>query len=271
MAAKPGHGGAERRALEIVIPIRHVWWIGLLARHYAARKLHPLWILDANAHWLFRLWARLRLRRVVTVRASAPRAETMLGPAVSVLDCDWVVRMDGDELPSEALVAALHRLAAGELAEASGDIACLACARRWLRLEDGRVVFSRNRLFGREGEDHQYRVFRRAGLAFTEAIHTPGFEVDTRRLRFLGPETCIWHFNWICYSTAERRAKITAYDAQAPDAGSDFRAFYLPEEAPAGTHDWAPCPEPAVAAMCRRIARFRASPLCRLLLRIGPN
>lgn len=267
----PRHGGqGGRRRVEIVIPVRHIWWAGILARHYARRGLEPIWIIDRGSHWLFRLWAALWLRRRVSVRPTAPRAETMLGPVVAGLDCDWVVRLDGDEIPSDGFAALLARLEAGAAPEFE-TAGCLAAARRWLRAEGGRIERSENRLFGRGGEDHQYRIFARAGLEITEAIHTPGFVVPTDRLVFLPPEICIWHVNWICYSAEERRAKIAGYDAQSAGAGSGFRDFYLPEDAAPGTHRWLPCGEAGPAKTAARIARFRAGWLCRLLLRIGPN
>ncbi|MEM1344210.1 MAG: hypothetical protein AAGI34_06465 [Pseudomonadota bacterium] len=265
MTAPLIHGGPGRR-VEIVIPVRHIWWIGILVQFYRARGLDPIWIVDASASWAFRLLARRHCPRLALVHPTAPRAETMLAPVIDALDCDWIVRLDGDELPSDALIETIHGLG-----HDTQHPDFLGSTRAWLRLKDGRIERAHNTIFGPEGQDWQYRILRRSAVEIATEIHTPGFAIDPTRLGYLPGEACLWHFNWICYARHEREAKIAAYDAQKPGAGSDFRQFYLPEEAPPGVHDWQPIHAPGTERILRRIARHRDAVSSRLAVALaGP-
>lgn len=265
--ARPGGNFKRRRRVEVIIPVRNVWWIGILSGYYTAHGVEPVWIVDRTSHPLFLLVARFTCRRRIMVRPKARRAETMLEPVVPRLECDWVVRFDGDELPSERLLERLAEIEAGK--EPALD--CLALVRHWTRHSSDRgFEYSRCALFGPDGIDFQYRAFRRSTLCIDESIHTPGFRVDKDRTEYCSPDMALWHFNWICYSRTERARKITIYDQQAPNAGSYFRAVYLPEEAAEGTHSWETAIDPVVLAVLLRIARYRKSPWGRILARLGP-
>jgi len=256
----------QGRRVEIVIPVRNIWWIGVLARVYRGHGLAPIWIVDRGSHWLFRALAWAVCRRRQTVRPTARRAETMLEPVIAGLASDWVVRLDGDEIPSPGLIALIARLEAGE--DPGHDY--LGITRRWLREGPTGIEVSMNGFFGHQGRDYQYRIWRRAEIEITRDIHTPGIVIRPERVGFAADDCVIWHFNWICYSLAERRAKIASYDAQRQGAGSGFREFYLPEEAPE-RYSFQPMEGTASAAPIRRIARFRRSAFARLLLWLGPS
>lgn len=66
-----------------------------------------------------------------------------------------------------------------------------------------------------------------ARARFTDAIHTPGFEIATSALA--PEEACFVHFDWIPRFQDERMAKLRRYETQSPGSGWKFSQFYLPK------------------------------------------
>jgi hypothetical protein len=131
---------------------------------------------------------------------------------------DWILRLDGDEVPSPALVEALPELVSAT------DVVQYCTPRRWLFPDEDRWL----------GEppwvpDYQIRLVRNdpAVLRFPGLIHTSAEPVLPRRYL----EQPIYHLVLMLTPASEREARITRYDAlrtrAAPDV--DNAAFYLPE------------------------------------------
>ena len=135
---------------------------------------------------------------------------------------DWILSIDGDEVPSAAMIDALPHLVVAT------DVQQYAFPRRWLFPTLDTWI----------GElpwwpDFQVRLVRNdATLALRGGLHggtVPAFPV-------LHVEAPIYHLDGILKSEAERRAKALEYEAQQPGArafggGPLNETLYLPERA----------------------------------------
>jgi predicted O-methyltransferase YrrM len=161
--------------------------------------------------------------------------------------CDWILLLDGDEMASAALVAALPRLVADRRIRQYS----LPIQWPWPTAEA--------RLAAEPWEsDRRLRLLRNdAGLAFAARKHT--LADPNPPIAFID-ELPVYHLDLLLPDRARREAKVSRYDSElfgllTPEGVPFNRAFYLPEarEEPAPTL-------PLPPADAERVARILASP-----------
>jgi hypothetical protein len=134
---------------------------------------------------------------------------------------DWILRVDGDEVPSRSLVDALPGLTARR------DVLQFHLPRRWLYPDLGHWIdewpWSPN---------YALRLVRRG-----PHLWFPGLLHSGPRLAFPSEfvEACIYHLDTALTPRATRAAKVAAYLATPPDlvepSGNELtERFYLPED-----------------------------------------
>lgn len=134
---------------------------------------------------------------------------------------DWVLLIDGDEVPSAALVEQLPSLVQ------SRSVTQYLLPRRWLYPGVGEWLDELP-----WWPDYQVRLVRNDGLLrFPGVIHTHA--EPTRPARYL--EEPLYHLDLLLTSAADRRAKAEAQrqirpGLTAPGGGELNHSFYLPEE-----------------------------------------
>ena len=132
---------------------------------------------------------------------------------------DWILRLDGDEVPSPALVAALPELTARR------DVLQYWIPRRWL-FPDLNSWLNELPWF----PDYQNRLVHNDGTLWFEGItHTCACE--TLPARYL--EAPLYHLNLLMLTAQERAAKARIYEAKRPGlaapGGGSMNRYYLPE------------------------------------------
>ena len=155
----------------IVVTKDSARWFGVVLDGYAALGVSPFVILDASSGPDTE--ALLLHRRIEYAKESAefPLGEALLPAIPRHLDCEWVLRLDDDELPSRGLCA----LVEARLPGLTNDV--VGFQRRWIRLQpDGRCEYSRHPLIVSRlrALDIQWRLFRPAKVRYrSEVPHTP--------------------------------------------------------------------------------------------------
>jgi hypothetical protein len=145
---------------------------------------------------------------------------------------EWILSVDGDEVPSAALLARLPAMLA--------DPAVLQhhLPRRWLFPDPGSWLAELP-----WWPDHQVRLVRNGpAVAARSGVHGGMVAVLPNRTA----EAPLYHLDCVLTSEEERRAKAERYEAERPDhrafgGGSLNHTLYLPERA----HCGAPEPVPA--------------------------
>jgi len=128
---------------------------------------------------------------------------------------DWVLRIDGDEVPSPALVRALPELIAAE------DARQYWIPRRWLHPDEGHWIDAHP-----WWPDFQLRLVRREpDLRFVGRLHTSAEPLFPARYI----ETPLYHLETLVTGLDARRDKGLAYVGEGPD-GADVSRFYVPED-----------------------------------------
>jgi hypothetical protein len=134
---------------------------------------------------------------------------------------NWILRLDGDEVVSPALVDALPELIADR------RVLQYLLPRRWL-YPDARSWLAESPWH----PDYQLRLVRNDGLMrFSGRLHSAA--VPLRPARYL--DLPIYHLDLLVKDERERRGKAEAYaelrdPLEAPGGGELNRAFYVPEE-----------------------------------------
>lgn len=146
--------------------------------------------------------------------------ERNLGWLHSQCSGDWILRIDGDEAPSAALVAQLGELIADR------SVVQYMVPRRWLYQDADHWLDTVP-----WWPDYQIRLVRNDGtLRFSGRIHTSA--TPLRPARYL--EAPIYHLDLLVNSVDARRAKAEGYERrlpglEAPGGGPINEAFYFPE------------------------------------------
>ena len=212
---------------QVVVPTRDgARWIAPFHRAYRRLGVEPAYLLDRrSSDGTGDILAGLGAQ-VHPVAPKHDRVEAMLGITRELFGEGWVVRFDDDELPSAALIHWL-RDNLGDVRETS-----LAISRRDVVVRDGGLLYSGLESYYFHPDlltflDPQWRGFVPARVRFTDALHTPGFEIASYAVI---PEAAHFvHFDWILRSREERMAKIRRYEQQSSGSGWSFAQFYLPE------------------------------------------
>lgn len=168
---------------------------------------------------------------------------------------DWILRIDGDEVASPALVALLPELVADR-----STMQCLI-PRRWLYGDPDHWLDELP-----WWPDYQLRLVRNDGLLRIGGQHH-AVAVAVRPARYL--QAPLYHLDLLLNDADERRAKARRYDAlrqhlKAPDGASLNARFYVPEGAL--TRDPARVPAPDRAPIGRVLGAAAASPAVRSLV-----
>ena len=133
---------------------------------------------------------------------------------------EWVLRLDGDEVPSPALIEQLPQLMERR------DVQQYLLPRRWLFGDSGQWLDEPP-----WSPDYQIRLVRNTGLQRYPGILHGGVEV-TPPVRYL--EAPIYHLACLLSSEEERRSRALWYEVQRPGLRAPGTAplnhgFYLPE------------------------------------------
>jgi hypothetical protein len=227
-----------RSDFTVVIPtLNSEKWIASLHDYYATVGLEPLYCLDDKtcddtAGILTSLGARFTV-----VGTAIPRVEALVASFKDLVDTPWILRIDDDECPSRYMVEWLR---AGSYRTMEPVV---SFPRRWLRFASvrrwwppfgrcERLEFAARKAWdsatSQNGEDRQFRLYQKDAVAYTSRIHSPGFTIEAASSA--PGEACLFHFDWVLRSKAERLAKMAHYDIQERGAGTQTAHFYLPED-----------------------------------------
>lgn len=133
----------------------------------------------------------------------------------------WVLRVDDDELPSEAMLEWVQQ------AIRSYDVDVWGFPRHQC------AVSGKGKLLGAgtiSPLDHrQWRLYQPARVTYSHGLHLPGFDWKGEA-RSAPVDACLAHLDWALHSYGERRRKVERYDAHSPGEGTRWRSYYLYEE-----------------------------------------
>jgi hypothetical protein len=210
----------------IVIPTRDGGkWLAPFARAYQRLGLRPLYLLDSRTTDNSREIIAQYGCDIVEITPVHNRGEDVLwrGVAAAGIDAEWLLRVDDDEMPSRALIewieqAGIHR---------PEPVFYLSGRQAW----HGGYSRLEGFYFNHSRPDFllpQPRLFRPAGITYTDALHTPGIVVPPDA--GWAPDSAFYmHADWLVRSLQARLAKLKGYEAQRAGGGRDFAHFSLPE------------------------------------------
>lgn len=196
---------------EIIVPVGSeppvlVSWA---VRGWASLGMSPLFVVDSkfSEHSVERL-ERAGAERITIYENQGHYLEAGYENLCHQSDHDWIFRVDLDELPlswNGGQVIEEH------IKTFPGDIGGV------MRNE---LFWSRNRLWSvddpRWGASTylQRRLFNQTEVAWDKSIHTAGFlDPEEARVRDLGPNLKLSHFNWVFRSVREIKEKTALYDS----------------------------------------------------------
>lgn len=240
----------EAGKLEIIVAVcDSEVWLPIIHDYYTALGLSPLFIVDRRSRDQSLSILRSRHARIWIKTGNHPRVESLLLSVIPRIDSQWILRFDDDEAPSRALLRWIGANLSSLNAPAVG------LPRQWVRLDPtGQPQGSRcAQAGGAWGADRQYRLFQPKLLSLNDEMHTPGFKLG--RCIDAPAEACMYHFDWIIRSYADRQVKIRRYEWQSAGGGQAFAAYYLPEDHDPDFYDFRPISDPDIAALARRLAR----------------
>src|ERR1700722_1972322 len=148
------------------------------------------------------------------------QAERHLAWMYAQCRCDWIMRLDGDEVPSDALVRRLPELLA------SSEVQQFWIRRVWLYPEPNRILDG-----APWAEDFVDRLIRNDGTLRARGLqHTNAEPVVPRQYI----EECLYHLDLLLTTSEQRRDKAVCYEVAFPGllasgGGRINEAYYLPE------------------------------------------
>jgi hypothetical protein len=220
----------------VVITKNSARWFGVILDHYRLLGIEPLIILDDTSEDQTEMVLRDKGVSYVKAHSEAPRVEALVQSIPVLVQSDWVIRLDDDELPTEWLCKWANMLAY------RAGMAVFGFQRRWIRLRpDGQLDYSNHPLImSPEGVlDTQWRMFRPDAIRFRSDIHTPGFYVP-KGSPIAPHKAFIAHFSWLVRSAQECRRQVDDYDGQQPLAGTRFHPIKVWEDVDERDHRFAP-------------------------------
>jgi len=160
--------------------------------------------------------------RVFRVEVGPPYLERILGWMMAQCSGSWIFRIDGDEIPSAALVGALETL------EDNNQAGQYLVPRRWLYPDAGNWITD-----DPWHPDYQIRITRNsAEYTEVEGVTHSSVRLADDHGRLAAP---LYHTACLTTSVAERASKADGYEELRPGhrtaAGASMASFYLPEEA----------------------------------------
>ena len=212
----------------VVVPtINSARWIGRLHEYYQAIDVDPLYCVDTRTEdHTAGVLEDCKARRAF-VTGKHRRVESLLAELHLHVNSEWILRVDDDECPSAEAMAWIRETRCDFAADT------VSFPRKWLHCaSNGQVLYRATRDWDSEysprGEDRQFRLYRKDRVTYVDEIHTAGFVV-TRALA-APPQACLYHFNWILRSKAERLARIAEYHTQRGGDSSWMNLFYIWED-----------------------------------------
>lgn len=220
--------GSIRDRFTVVVPtLDSAGWIESLHAYYRSIDVDPLYCVDTRSQDETATILAEIGARTAAVSSEAPRVEALVVHFKDLVETPWILRVDDDECPSAELVAWIRQTRCRFLRNA------VAIPRRWLRFMPNEALeyagstrwdWARSQ----NGEDRQFRLYRKNAVRYVSDIHTPGFRV--RCARQAPVEAVLYHFDWILRSREERMAKMARYESQQAKAGESKAGYYLPED-----------------------------------------
>jgi hypothetical protein len=233
--------------VDLVIPTRDgLPYTLIIAREYARLALKPRYFIDGRSSRLFRSLSTALLAPTAMIFPLGESIEEILPQIVSASSARWMLRIDDDEAPSSALVAWLTQM------RPPAGKTVVALPRRAVRFEDDTAVYARSIPKVVE-HDYQHRCFVREGVVFDPALHTAGIKYALSDVIYAPPECCLYHFDWIVRTRAEREAKLSRYERLAPGSWSKFISQYLPEDFSRSDYDYAPVNDLHAIRLAKRL------------------
>ena len=234
-------------SVSVVIPTRDsARHIGIVLDHYRRAGLPVQVFVDAASADDTLAVCRRSGHRTEVIDNPEGRTEAMVAGMSAGAATDWVLRLDDDELPTDAMIRAVNACVAADPRATHAfrlRHCCLAAG--------GGLAAVR---FYEDPPHDQLRLYHRRHVRFDTGLHSPGIDPENRQVA--PPDAFFVHLQWIVKSYAERAQKIARYDVQRPGAGSEWRDYYLVEDnAPAlATAYRLPAPEftRAARALARR-------------------
>jgi hypothetical protein len=217
--------------LEIIVCTRDsASWIAPITRAWYRLGRVPTFVVDARTSDKTRQILRHQGVEFTEVVPEYNRVEDILWRVAQQSKAKWILRIDDDEMPSEAMLRWIDQ----NLPAIGSNIVMFP--RRWCWLDpNGFLVYTQAKNFYWMPQhpnliDPQARLFRPEHVQWQRDIHTPGFVIENASVA--PPEAFFCHFDWIVRNLAARLQKLSIYDAQQQGAGSDFSNFYIPERRP---------------------------------------
>ncbi len=191
-----------------------------ILKYYEDRAIRAEVFVDANSSdRTLDTCRRHGYHRIETIRNRTGRVETLIEELSERASNDWILRIDDDEIPSDALLHFAQSVITGDAKGVFG----------FRRLQCG---LSKSGLWAAgifDSPDHvQWRLYNRRSVGFDDTLHSAGITLNTQT--FAPSEATLLHLDWIVHSYEERCRKIQSYDQQAENAGTRWRDFYLVED-----------------------------------------
>ena len=118
---------------------------------------------------------------------------------------NWILRLDADEIINRTAIAFLEKV------ELEKDHV-IGFQRHQVIYKSGEFKIITDDIF--DPEKHiQWRFFNRSfGTFGTNSIHSPGFELNERRLIYAPPECVIYHLDFVVRGLSQRVKKMNGYN-----------------------------------------------------------
>jgi hypothetical protein len=218
----------EDQQFTVVVPtINSARWIADLHHYYDSIGVDPFYCIDSRTYDnTAGILAGLGARHDF-VSGEQPWVESLIVHLKGLIDTRWIFRIDDDECPSSEAIAWIR----WSRCEFEDNV--VSFPRKWLHFSSEKtLIYSATADWdwsqSHNGEDRQFRLYRKDAVAYSPDIHTPGFIVESAARAPL--PVCLYHFNWILYSKAERLAKIAHYQAQQFGDSSWMKKYYIWED-----------------------------------------
>jgi hypothetical protein len=232
---------------DLVIPSRDgLPYTLIIAREYARLGVRRRYFIDGRSSRLFRSLSTALLAPADIIFPSGDSIEQILPQIVAGSNARWVLRIDDDEAPSSALLAWLTHMTPDR------GKTVIALPRRAVRFDNETAVYARSIPKVME-HDYQYRCFLREGVVFEPTLHTAGIKFALTDIAYAPPECCLYHFDWIVRTRAEREAKLSRYERLAPGSWKTFVSQYLPEHFCRSEYDYAPLDDLHAIRLAKRL------------------
>lgn len=198
---------------KLVIPTRNSGrWLNLFVQAYRKLGIEPLYVVDGRSDDDTLLILRSANADYLIYTPEKDFAEDgMVEYGARAAGTEWVLRLDDDEFPNQALLDWLQNIAV------FGKGNCWAISRRDVGCVSGEFLYSRwpTRIRLNGVHNPQERLFRVNFVTYVNEVHTPGFVPDNT-LSF-APNDCFFiHVNNIVRDIHDRLAKVRTYARYNP-------------------------------------------------------